>query len=57
MSTWVLLLFVLSGKPPVVVAVTSVPGYASFDDCKSAGKAAWEINYEIKSGCFEGPKK
>jgi hypothetical protein len=64
-ATWVLIVFVFSvgadGNRGSPAGVTSVPGYASRDDCKQAGsvveRAQEHLNLKIEIGCFEGPKK
>jgi hypothetical protein len=57
MSMWVLILFVFSVSQPSMtpvqpVGVTSVPGYASREDCERAGKLMQSDGTPPKSQIF-----
>ena len=53
MSTWILVLFLVVNSQPV--GITNVPGYASADECDSAGREA--AKYSAKYFCIPGPTK
>jgi hypothetical protein len=64
MDTWVLiiLLFTKNGSldtPGSPLGVTSVPGYASQDDCNRAGSFLQDVRkaaYTVRFVCIFGPK-